>query len=384
MLSLAEEVDGERAVARTDLRVAIAHEWLTRYAGSERCVEEMLFAFPGARVLTTLIDRARMPEVFRAASPSWLQRLPLATSHHEWLIPVMPIAWRLRRPLSDVDIVISSSHACAKAVRRAPGIPHLCYCHTPMRYAWDFASEASRFPPALRLVARTTMAGFRRWDRTTAGRVTRFVANSRAVARRIETCYGREATVIHPPVDTEFFRPGGTRGDDFLYVGRLVGYKRPDLVIEAFRELPHRLHVVGVGQLQGRLQATAPPNVVFLGEVSRHRLRGLFRSARALVYPINEDFGITMAEAQACGTPVVGLEEGGAADIVADGETGWLLRTQDVRELRRAIRLVARAGFEEATITNRAQRFSAARFRQELGDAAQQTVSEARRGGSSE
>ena len=380
MLSPVQDAPGARAVAATGLRVAIAHEWLTRYAGSERCVEEMLVAFRDARILTTLIDPDQMPEALRAASPSWLQRVPLARSHHEWLVPVMPIAWLLRRPLTDVDIVISSSHACAKAVRRAPGIPHLCYCHTPMRYAWDFDSEASRFPLPLRPAARATMAGFRRWDRTSAGRVTRFVANSRAVKRRIETCYGREATVIHPPVDTEFFRPGGTRGGDFLYVGRLVGYKRPDLVIEAFRELPHRLLVVGVGQLEQRLRATAPPNVVFLGEVRRHRLRALLRSSRALVYPVKEDFGIAIAEAQACGTPVIALQESGAADIVTDGETGWLLRAQDVGEVRRAIRLAARASLDEEEISSRAQRFSAARFRRELRRAAEEAVAEARGG----
>ena len=152
-------------------------------------------------------------------------------------------------PPAGVDAVVSSSHACAKAVPVEPGTPHLCYCHTPMRYAWDFAAERERFPRGTRAVARGLMAWFRRWDRATAARVTRFLANSRAVAGRIRRFYGRRAKVVPPPVRTDFFTPGGERGEGFLYVGRLTGYKRPDLVIEAFRDLPYRLTVVGQGAM---------------------------------------------------------------------------------------------------------------------------------------
>jgi len=356
------------APAETDLglRVAIAHEWLVRYAGSERCVEQMLLAFPGARLLTTVVDPTRLPDIMRSAEPSWLQRVPGGVTHHEWLLPLMPAAWRSLPPLADVDVVVSSSHACAKAVRRPPHIPHVCYCHTPMRYAWWFEEEADRFPRSLRPAARVGMAAFRRWDRSMAAGVTHFLANSTAVARRVEECYGRQATVVHPPVDTEFFHPGGVRGEEFLYVGRLNGYKRPELVVEAFRGLPHRLTVVGAGQLEAQLRAAAPPNVTLVGEVDRDRLRDLFRTARALVFPVNEDFGITIAEAQACGTPVIALAEGGAPDIVRDGETGWLIRTQELAELRRAIRRAAVEDLDADAISCAAERFSAARCRREL------------------
>jgi glycosyltransferase involved in cell wall biosynthesis len=350
----------------SQLRVVIAHDWLVRYAGSERCVEEMLIEFPGSRVITTLVDPAHVPAALGGAEHSWLQRLPGALTHHEWLVPLMPAVWRARTPLVDVEVVVSSSHACAKAVRSGPGIPHLCYCHTPMRYAWSFDEEAGRFPVLARPVARMGMSAFRRWDRGVAERVTQFVANSRAVARRISAAYGRSAVVVHPPVDTEFFHPGGERGDAFLYVGRLAGYKRPDLVVEAFRGLAQRLIVVGTGQLEHRLRANAPDNVTFLGEVDRERLRDLYRSARALVFPVNEDFGITMAEAQACGTPVIALDLGGAQDIVVHGVTGWLLDEQDVHQLRRAIRRAASEDLDSGVIGASAARFSAARFRRQL------------------
>ena len=174
--------------ARADVRVArlgvcdSTSEWLTTYAGSERVVEAMLEAFPGARLLTTFHRPKSVPAVFRHAEPSILQRIPGASSHHEWLLPLMPAAWRLRPSTSDVDVVISSSHACAKGVNIPEGMPHVCYCHTPMRYAWMFDMEAERFPRLTRAPARVGMRAFRRWDRNAAVRVTRFVANSSAMA----------------------------------------------------------------------------------------------------------------------------------------------------------------------------------------------------------
>jgi glycosyltransferase involved in cell wall biosynthesis len=278
----------------------------------------------------------------------------------------MPLAWRLREPVDGVDAVVSSSHACAKGVRVANGVTHLCYCHTPMRYAWDFAAEAGRFPAPIRPAARAGMAWFRRWDRATATRVDRFVANSTAVAERIRRFYGRRAEVVHPPVRTDFFTPGGEREDWFLYVGRLVSYKRPELVVEAFRGLDARLRVIGDGHLRERLEREAPPNVEFLGERGEEQLRDLYRRARAFVYPADEDFGIVMAEVQACGTPVIGLRRGGAVDIVQDGETGWLLDRQDVAQVRRAVERAAVEDLDSDAIRRNAERFASDRFREQM------------------
>ena len=336
-----------RGAADSPPRVAIAHDWLVRYAGSERCVNELLVAFPGAEVLTTLVDPSAVPAPLRGARPSVLQRIPGATSHHEWLLPLMPLAWRVMAPPTGVDAVVSSSHACAKAVPVEAGTPHLCYCHTPMRYAWDFEAERERFPRGSRTAARGLMAWFRRWDRATASRVTRFVANSRAVAGRIERFYGRRAQVVPPPVRTDFFTPGGERGDGFLYVGRLTGYKRPDLVVEAFRDLPYRLTVVGKGAMAaGAARARDARTCSSSRSVTDEELRELYRSARAMVYPVDEDFGIVMAEAQACGTPVISIDAGGALDIVEHGVTGWLMRGRGVARPagRRAPRRARAAG----------------------------------------
>jgi glycosyltransferase involved in cell wall biosynthesis len=336
-----------------------------RYAGSEQCVEEMLRVFPDARVLTTFLRPEAMPALLRTAEPSFLQRIPGAASRHEWFLPLMPLAWRTRT-VRGVDAVISSSHACANAVRTEPGTPHLSYCHTPMRYAWDFAAEAERFPPPIRPAARAAMSWFRRWDRKTAARITHFLANSREVAARIERFYGRRARVVHPPVRTDFFTPGSEREDFFLFVGRLVSYKRPDLAVESVRGLPFRLLVVGEGMADGDLRRNAPANVTFLGGVPDEELRRLYRSARALLAPGVEDFGIAMAEAQACGTPVIAPAQGGALDIVVDGSTGWLLERPGLDAFRDAVRAAASEEPDRDEIHRHAQRFSQVRFRDEI------------------
>ncbi|MGE0027968.1 MAG: glycosyltransferase [Thermoleophilia bacterium] len=358
--------------------MVIAHDWLVRYAGSERCVEEMLKAFPGASVLTTLVRPAHLPEALRDARPSFLQRIPGAVDRHEWFLPLMPAAWRYTRVPDDVDAVVSSSHACAKAVPLPAQTPHLCYCHTPMRYAWDFELEQERFPRGSRTVARGMMAGFRRWDRSSASNVTRFMANSRAVADRIRRFYGREAQVVPPPVRTDYFTPAGEPGDEFLYVGRLNGYKRPDLVVEAFRGLPFRLTVVGSGSMLPALRDAAGENIEFREHVDDDVLRELYRRARAMVYPVDEDFGIVMAEAQACGTPVISIDAGGARDIVDHGETGWLLRRRSVDDLRRAITRAAKEDLDRDEIHRRAARFSTAAYRAALLDAVEEIIADPR------
>jgi glycosyltransferase involved in cell wall biosynthesis len=357
------------------VQAAVAHDWLVRYGGAERCVEELLAAFPGAAFLTTVLDPEGMPASLCHAKTSFLQSVPGAVQHYEWFLPLMPLAWRLNRVPEPVDIVISSSHACAKAVVPPDGVPHLSYCHTPMRYAWDFEAEKDRFPSMLVPAVRRSMALFRSWDRSTARRVTRFLANSRAVADRIRRFYARDADIVYPPVRTDIFTPGAKRGDDFLYVGRLVSYKRPDVAVQAFQSLPHRLLVVGDGHMRPRLEAVATPNVRFLGTIDESRLLELYRSCRALVYPANEDFGIVMAEAQACGTAVIALDAGGARDIVDDRSTGWLVPEQTPEAFRAAVLRAAEEELDAGLIRIRAERFSAERFRAEMRRVVEETVS---------
>lgn len=353
------------------LRVAIAHDWLVTYAGSERVVEQMLHTFPGARLLTSLIDRDAVPPIFHHAEPSFLQGIPGATRRHEYLLPLMPLAWRLREPIDDVDIVISSSHACAKAVRVTPGIPHLCYCHTPMRYAWQFDLEKDRFPRLLRPVVRSCMSAFRHWDRNNSRHVSGFIANSSAVADRIRRFYGRNAEVIHPPVATEYYTPSDAPRDSFfLYVGRLVPYKVPDLVVRAFATLPtQRLVVVGDGPMRARLETIASPNVHFAGRLSDDELRSMYRRTQALIYPAEEDFGIVMAEAQACGALIVAAAKGGASDIVTDTTDGILLPNPTPESIAAAVAAVAER-VPAAQPLREAPRFSEHEFRTALREAA--------------
>lgn len=379
-MSTASDLAAPRAVEGTGCTpdvlgasAVIAHDWLVAYGGSERVVEEIRLVLPNSRLVTALCENRGLPAGLDDAATTFLQRVPGATRHHEWLLPLMPLAWRAVG-IVNADVVISSSHACAKAIRVAPGVPHLCYCHTPMRYAWDFQGEATRFPLGLRTAARASMFGFREWDRRKATGVTEFIANSTAVAQRILHFYGRPSRIIHPPVRTDFFTPGAGREDFFLYVGRLTGYKRPDLVVRAFDDLPYRLIVVGDGRGRASLEAEAAPNVSFLGSVDEEVLRKLYRSARALVSPVNEDFGIAMAEAQACGTPVIGLASGGALDIVDDGETGWLVQEQTVRAIRQAVRRAAEVDLDCGAIAARAARFSTARFRREMSASVEEAL----------
>lgn len=360
------------------MRVALAHEWLVRYAGSERVLEALLEIFPGAGLYTTILEPARMPPTLRSAKTSFIQHLPGSHTHHEWFVPLMPLAWRCTRLPDDIDLVISSSHCCAKAIRPPAGVPHICYCHTPIRYAWDFETERQRFPAPLRSISRLMMAWFRHWDRAVSPRVTHFVANSSAVKRRIEQFYGRGAEVVHPPVRTDFFTPGDERGERFLFVSRLTGYKHPELVVEAFAELPFEIDIVGRGPLLESLQARATENVRFLPQISDEDLRTLYRRARALVFPIEEDFGIVMAEAQACGTPVVGLARGGALDIVEQGATGWLIGRQELGELRSAVVNAAREELDPEQIRRAGERFSVARFQSAIREIVNEVVSEGR------
>jgi glycosyltransferase involved in cell wall biosynthesis len=379
-VAVAPRVAGESpAVSSVWSRVAIAHDWLVRYGGAERCLDEMLELFPGAHLYTSLIKRDGVPRAYWHARPSFLQRFPGAASHHEHLLPLMPLAWRLRKPLVDYDLVISSSYACAKAVEVSEGIPHVCYCYTPIRYAWDFAAERHRVPVGARGLAGLGMRFLRRWDVRTAQDVSGFIAISSAVASRIESAYGRASLVVHPPVDTAFYTPEGEREDFFLYVGRLVSYKQASVVVEAFCELPgERLIVVGTGHLERELQTRATPNISFRRDLDAATLRGLYRTARALVYPANEDFGIVMAEAISCGTPVIGVNKGGARDIVIEGRNGWLIDKSDVAQLRAAVRRAAREDIGRDVVSATAQRFAAALFQPRFLDAVSEIVSAGR------
>jgi glycosyltransferase involved in cell wall biosynthesis len=296
----------------------------------------------------------------------------------------MPFAFA-RLNLRGYNVIVSSSHACAKGVIVPRGAIHVCYCHTPMRYAWDLPQEYLAATPAiLRPGARATLAWLRQWDRVSAQRVDHFIANSHFVAERIRKHYGREATVIYPPIHIEFFTPaedvahprrpssphrskeGPDKRDFYLLVSRLVGYKKAQVAVEAFNELGRPLVVVGDGPERKKLEAVARGNVRVLGEVSDTVLRGYYRQCRALVFPGEEDFGMVPVEAQACGRPVIAYGRGGALESVMDGVTGLFFDEQTPAAVAAAVRKADSIRWDSATIRRHAERFSHPRFVQEI------------------
>jgi len=314
-------------------RIAAVHDWLDTWRGGENVLAEIVRAYPQADLfaLVDFLPEAQRPRLLgKRAHTTFLQHIPGASRHFRWLLPLFPRAIE-SLDVSGYDTVISSSHAVAKGVRTSPAQLHICYCHTPMRYAWDLrdqylASHGLATGVRGALVHRV-LDRLRDWDRRTSARVTQFVANSQFVRDRIARCYDRTATVIHPPVDIEFFTPAAETApsarDYYFAASRWVPYKRMDLIAAAFRALPdRRLIVAGDGPAAARVCAAAGPNVEFVGEVPRERMRDLLRGARAFVFAAEEDFGILPVEALACGTPVIAYGRGGARETVRDRASG--------------------------------------------------------------
>lgn len=343
------------------MRVTVIHEWLTNLAGSEKVVLALLDAFPGSRVYTSLFAPAEFPGLDPArVEASWLDRFGHGPGAQTRLAPLLPLAMRsLNVPPS--DLVITSFHNFALATPAPRSATHVVYCHTPTRFVHARASMADErgLGRAVGGVARL----YGRVDRRLGRRGDVWIANSRHVAQKINEAYGHDARVIHPPVDVERFsatrRP---RGDHYLLVGRLVPYKRAELAIRAFEGRDAELHVVGTGRDRDRLEALAPPNVRFLGRVDDAELPDVMASARALVFPGEEDFGITPVEAMAAGTPVIAYGSGGILDTVQPGVSGIFFEQPDLDALRAAIDEFERHEWDHGDIATKAARFSRSRF----------------------
>jgi len=300
------------------MKVAIVHEWLDTWAGSEQVLAEMLEVFPQAR-LYALVDflssEHREKLGGRYAQTSFLQHLPGARRHFRKFLPLMPLAVE-QFDLRGFDVVISNSHAVAKGVITGPDQVHLCYCYSPPRYAWDLQDTYLGRGSWLK---RALLHRFRIWDVAASLRPDRYFAISHFIARRIEKCYRRQAEVIYPPLDTEWFTPGGARGQHYFSHSRFVPYKRLEILVEAFGALPERvLRLAGDGPGRKKLQARAPANVQFLGHIDRNALREELRSARAYLFAAEEDFGLAPLEAMACGTPVIAFGRGGVWETLRD------------------------------------------------------------------
>ncbi len=315
------------------MKIALVHDWLTGRRGGEKCLEMLCQHFPNAQLFTLLHRPGAAGSIIERmpTSTSFLQQFPGVARYYRCLLPLMPTAIERIKLPADIDLVVSLSHAVAKSIRPPPDTPHLCYCFTPMRYAWHmrdqyFAKTGRANQPSwgrravdlpLSKARNWLLDRIRDWDRATSDRVTRFVAISHTVRRRIRDCYQRDSQVVYPPVDTDFFTPAPVDREDFyLCVSALVPYKRIELAIDACNQLGRRLYVIGEGPRRRQLEKLAGPTVKLLGWKSDTTVRDYLRRCRALLFPGCEDFGIVPVEAQACGTPVIALAEGGASETV--------------------------------------------------------------------
>jgi glycosyltransferase involved in cell wall biosynthesis len=356
------------------LRVAIVHEWLVDYSGSERVLEQILNLFPHGELYAVVDFLPQDSRAFiqkKTVHTSFIQKLPFAKAYFRNYLPLMPIAIE-QFDLSDYDLVISSSHAVAKGVITNPDQLHIAYLHSPIRYAWDlqhqYLRESGLEQGIKSWLTRWILHQFRIWDLRTANGVDHFIANSQFIARRIQKIYRRASRVIYPPVDVHNFElnPEIEREDFYLTAARFVPYKKIDLIVEAFSQMPdRRLIVIGEGKGEARLKQIAAANITFLPYQPPAKLKEYMQRSRGFVFAAIEDFGITLVEAQACGTPIIALAKGGANETV-NQKTGILFPNQTVASLINAVREFEEVHFDPEEIRNHALEFGPERFRQEL------------------
>src|SRR5215207_532556 len=362
------------------MKIAIVHDWLVTYTGSERVIEQMLQVIPGAD-LFCLFDI--LPEEERAflggkkASTSFLQGLPFKAALYRKFLPLMPLAME-QFDLSAYDVIISNCHATSKGVITGPEQLHISYIHTPIRYAWDMQNEyleASGAGKMTSILMRLVLHYIRLWDLSAASRPDVILANSSFIAERIRKVYRRESEVLYPPVDVDVFSYQGNKSDYYLTASRLVPYKRIELIMEAFRGMPDKkLVVIGDGPGAERIKKLAAENIQWLGHQSTETLRKYMQNARAFIFAAKDDFGITPLEAQACGTPVIAFRGGGAAETIRGLDhampSGVFFLEQTSRAIQQAVELFESVSekIEPQACRNNAERFSNLRFKHEFGE----------------
>ncbi len=344
------------------LRIILCHDWLTGMRGGERVLEILCEGFPQAPIFTLIHNRTVISDTINRHTihTSWLQTVPGIEKRYRFFLPFFPSAIEQFK-VPPADLIISTSHCVAKGLRAHT--PHLSYCFTPMRYAWLFHDEYLKGNPVKRLLARPVLAWLRRWDRCSAGRVTRFVGISHYIAARINRFYGREADVLHPPVDLDRWTPDYQPTGDFdLIASALVPYKKIDLAVTVYNRSGRRLKIVGTGTEFESLKAMARPNIEFLGRQTDEELLELYRRCRMFIFPGEEDFGIAPLEAQACGRPVVAFGRGGALETVKAGVSGLFFDQQTPEALTAAIEACANKNWDSGQIRTHAESFSIQAF----------------------
>lgn len=349
------------------MKVALVHDYLNQYGGAERVLEALCELYLAAPIYTLLYDERRTHGVFKGRDirASVLQKVPFASRWHRGVVWAMPAVVE-QFDMNGFDLVISDSASFAKGIITRPETLHICYCHTPLRYAWTDHARWSRdfTAPALQVGIPFFQNYLRLWDFAAAQRVDYFIANSATVARRIKRYYRRDATVIHPPVDVTRYALRATRKQEhYLVVSRLLPYKSVDLAVRAFNELQLPLVVVGDGPERRTLEALAKPNIQFAGAKRPTELAEYYAGARALIFPQEEDFGLAAVEALASGTPVIGFGRGGLKEIVEHGTHGLLFNEQTPQALAQAVRAFEGLTFNPAALQQQAERFSTPRFK---------------------
>lgn len=371
------------------MRVAIVHEWLVNYAGSERVVEQFLKMYPDADLFAVVDFLEPHERGFlggRTAKTTFIQSLPRAKKSFRSYLPLMPLAIE-QLDMSGYDLILSSSHAVSKGVLTGPDQVHVSYVHSPIRYAWDlqhqYLDESNLTKGFKSWIAKAILHYMRLWDHRTANGVDKFIANSGFIARRVKKVYGRTAQVIYPPVDTESFFPGSQKDDFYLVAGRMAPYKKVPLIVEAFASMPDKkLVVIGDGPDMERVKELATSNVQVLGFQTFEVLRDHMQRAKAFVFAAEEDFGIAPVEAQACGTPVIAFGRGGALETVRglgrEHPTGLFFYEQSVDAIQAAVRAFDehRSSFSPENCQAHARHFSSGRFRAEFKSAVEQALSE--------
>jgi glycosyltransferase involved in cell wall biosynthesis len=351
------------------MKIAIVADWLTNYGGAESVVSAFHALFPEAPIYTTIYKPKAMRELgdLKNVHTSWLQHIPVMK--HQWLLAQMPTAVEMF-DLDEYDVVLSSCHSVAKGVITKPETLHISYCHTPMRYAWeswDFETRLKKFPKLFHPYIRHQIKKIREWDYCAAQRVDEYIANSTYTQDQIRKYYKRFSDVIYPPVNANLFKPvAHPKNDFYLAVGRLIPYKKFDMIVEVFNALGKKLKIVGIGPDLKKIRRLAGPTVELLGEVRREELAELYANCKALVFPQIEDAGIVPLEAMASGRPVIALNRGGSLDSMKNGVTGVFFENQTTHDLADAIARFESMEFDPKAIRKHAEQFDTEKFKSKI------------------
>lgn len=352
------------------MRIALVHDYLTQYGGAERVLEAFGEIWPEAPIFTLAYSKKLTGNKFasREIHTSFLQKIPFVKSNHRAFLFLMPIAAE-QLDLSEYDVVLSDSSSYAKGIITKPSTLHICYCHTPLRYAWDDSHKYIResgYPYIIKKLIPLAINYLRIWDREAAFRVDKFIVNSKFVKRRVKKYYNAESDIIYPPVETDLFEVGNGPDDYFLMVGRFLPYKKFDIAIKAFNKLGWPLKIIGDGPERRKLLRMANRNIEFLGISSNETLRKCYSNCRALIFPQEEDFGIVALEAMASGRPVVAYRGGGALETVKEGITGSFFDEQSSESLIECLKNFDYRSFDKDAVRNHALEFDKEIFKNKI------------------